>query len=214
MKMNQKLTKYYLRANRKWWFYSHLIQDPDFKTEVTKLEDIIIIKQRDGTSYNPVMIEDFDYLNDPNKDRKLKLINDFCIKWNIDWPNQLLFYLMPGREAMFPPKTVMSVVFSYDEHTNILNVQMPLDIEREELDILWSMILAERERRGIDITKKPRKSTFNKKDSAIAFNMWKMRRDGIKWAEVTKYLNDCRNKSLYCDITSAQRFLKANGYFL
>ena len=214
MNMNKKLAKYYNSTTRSYWFNYQLKHDPGFRKEAYELDEQIAIPHADGTKYYPTGVEDFDYLEDPDKDKKMNLIDNFCTRWNIAWDGWLLMYLIRGSENFIPPMGHWNMALGFDENTHMFTVQIPLNIQREEFDILWALMKTERIRQGIDISSKPPKYTYNERDSELAYNMWKMRRDGLSWTKVAKYLNDSGKKNQLYDIKTAQQFLKTNGYYI
>jgi hypothetical protein len=75
------------------------------------------------------------------------------------------------------------------------------------------MLRSEKERLGIDISKKPRKNTFNHDNTLIAYEMWKiLRENGGTWTKVVK-LTDAKYATTFnAQIGDAQDYLKAYGY--
>lgn len=210
--MRKDLEKCIYRKSRTYWHYYHLKRDADFKREVAELIPKIIISTQDDPHYIPTDIEDYDYMEDPNKRSKLKLINDFQNRWNIHWDNILLNYLIRGDEDDLPIGNDYGIGISVglNKDNNMFEVQVPVSVEREDFGVVWTII--EALKRDVGIAKKPRKNTFTERKSKIAFKMWKMLRDDKSWTEVTKAIDSEFGTSYTYHITDAKSFLKANGF--
>jgi hypothetical protein len=210
--MNKKLENYLERPSRRYWHYYFLKRDNDFKKEAAELAQAITIQLDNGDLYLPTGIEDYDYLQDPNKDSKIMLINNFQIKWNIHWNYVLLNYLLRGDEDDLPPKGNGMVGVSFDKDRNMFTAQIPRSVQREDLDVMWRIIQGWKRELGIDISKRPRKNTFTEQKSKLAYQMWKMLRAKKSWTEIVQFI-DKEFDYHFEDISTAQKFLKANGYY-
>jgi hypothetical protein len=190
-----------------------LKHDPDFRKEAEVLDAKLTVKMDNGQPYSPTAVEDFDYLKDQDKDKKIKMIEDFCIKWNIGWTYWLLNYLIRGNKDDIPPKGNGAVAVGLNEEHGMFNAQVPLNADKEDMEVLWLMMQSWKRDLGIDIKKKPHKYTFNQADTEVAYQIWKMRRDGASWTKVTKYLNNTNKRNQVFEIKTAQQFLESNGFY-
>jgi hypothetical protein len=157
------------------------------------------------------MVEDFDYMNDPDKINKLKLIDSFMKRWRIHWSYFLLTYLIRGDETFVPPKGNGSVALGFEEDRNMFTAQIPLSVEKEDLEILWKLIQNWKKDLGINTSARPRKNTYTARNTVIAYDMGKLLRDGHTWPEVLKNIEKKYQKH-FEDISTAQQYLSAYGY--
>jgi hypothetical protein len=210
--MNKRLYNYLHKKGRSYWFYYHLKHDDDFRKEANELDKKIAIKRENGTFYRPTAIEDFDYLNDPNKETKLGLIEEFQIRWHIHWDYYLLNFLIRGDPEDVPPAGNGLVSLGYREERNMFEAQISPTASKEDFDLLWLMFKSEKKRLGTDMSKKPRKNTFNQRKTEMAYEMWKLLRDGSSWTEVVKHIDDKYSTTYKGHIGDAEDFLKSYGY--
>lgn len=209
MKRSDRLNKYLNRKSKTYWHFYHLKRDKDFKHEATELANQISIRYEDGTIYLPNDIKDFDILSDPNKDKKLILIYKFMERWNIYWDSWLLAYLIRGNENLIPELTPPGVAAHLDEERNMFVAQIPIDARKEDLVMLWQIMNWERARVGYVYKTRMPQDILTPGSTEIAYNMWKMLRDGAQWTEVLKRVE---KKKIFDNQSTAQRFLKANGF--
>ena len=209
--MSKPIYDYLNKKSRSYWFYFHLKHDSAFQKEAAELDQQLTIKLDDGSDYHPTMVEDFGYLDDPDKDTKLEAIMKFQARWNIHWDYFLLSYLIRGNPEDVPPAGNGSVALGFNEERNMFEAQIPLSAQKEDLEILWRLMQGWKKDLGIDISKKPRKYTFTQRKTEIAFVMWKMLRDKKSWTDVVKAI-DAEFDHHFEDISTAKKFLKANGY--
>lgn len=209
MKMSKELRKFIDQKDRRTWFYYHLKRDGDFKDEAEEL-------RRELTAHTPhgdyLMIDESDidyYLDKQEASNKKGLVYNFMKRWNIHW-DYCLQFLLDEDEDNLPPMMKVGFGLSTNKEGNMFEVQMPITTTQLELKYLWEMMQLERERLGMDTTKKPHRK-YNAKDSAKAFIMWKELRDGASWTKVLKKVEEQTGKH-YDDISTAKKFLAANGY--
>ena len=215
MNMNKRLYKHLHResGSRSYWFYYHLKHDADFRKEAAELDKKLLITLADGTTYRPTGVEDFDSLQDPDKEKKLALIEKFQIRWEIPSDYYLLYYLIRGNPEYVPPATENKLVaLVYKDDRNMFEAQISPSASKEDFDLLRLMLESEKKRLGMDSSEKPRKN-FDHRKTAMAYEMWKMRRDKKTWTEVVKAV-DSELGHHFEDISTAKKFLKANGYFI
>jgi hypothetical protein len=215
MNMNKRLKNHLQKKSRSYWFYYHLKHDDDFRKEAAELDTKLLITLDDGTRYQPTGVEDFDYLHDPDKEKKLAFTEEFQIKWQIHWDYYLLNYLIRGNPEDVPPSTGNGIVgLIYKSERNMFEAQISPNSTKLDLDLLWLMLKSEKKRLGMDMSKKPHKNTFTEHSTKVAYDMWRMLRDGATWTEVLKVI-DARypdNAPFANRIGDAQDFLNSHGY--
>lgn len=209
MNRSDRLNKYLNRKSKTYWHFYHLKRDDDFKREAAELADKIAIHYDDGTTYLPDDIKDFDMLSDPRKDEKLELIYKLMEKWNIYWDKWLLAYLIRGDENFIPELTPSGVGAHLDETRNMFVAQIPISARMEDLELLWQIMNIERARVGYLYKARMPQDILTPSSTEIAYTMWKMLRDGAKWPEVLKRIE---KKKIFDNQSTAERFLKANGF--
>jgi hypothetical protein len=209
--MKKTLKEYLEQKNRRTWFYTHLKKDPEFKHDAANLRERIAIDTEHG-KYNPTMVVDFEYLEDPEKDVKIALIEAFMNRWNIHWDYALLSFLLIEDENTLPPQGKAAFAVSTHEERNMFEIQIPFSVQHEDMEYLWLLLQSLKRDVGIDIAKKPRKNTYNATKTELAYQMWRLRTQGKTWTQVVQEINTKYKRTF--DIKSAQRHLKAYGYYL
>jgi len=213
MNMNKRLYDHLHKKSRSYWFYYHLKHDDDFRKEATELDKKLLITLADGTTYRPIGVEDFDYLEDPDKEKKLALIVKFQIRWQIHWDYYLLNFLIRGDPEDVPLASGNNLVaLIYKDEGTMFEAQISSSASKEDFDLLWLMFESTKKRLGMDLSKKPRKNTFNHRKTEMAYEMWKMLRDNSTWTEVVKHIDAKYNTSYKGRIGDAQDFLNSYGY--
>ena len=211
--MNKRLYDHLHKKSRSYWFYYHLKHDNDFRKEAAELDKKLLITLVDGTMYRPTGVEDFDSLQDPDKEKKLALIEKFKIRWQIPSDFYLLNFLIRGDPKDVPPATGNSLVgLIYKDERNMFEAQISPSATKVDLDLLWLMLESEKKRLGMDLSKKSRQNTFNHRKTEMAYEMWKMLRDNSTWTEVVKHIDAKYNTSYKGRIGDAQDFLNSYGY--
>lgn len=211
--VSKKTYEHIHKKGRSYWFYYHLKHDTDFQSEAAELAKLIIIESEGNPPYLPTDIGDYDYFQDPDKNKKLKLIEDFQLRWKIHWDYFLLNYLIRGNPDDVPPAGNGGVALGLNEERNMFQAQIPITAEKEDMELLWKLMQSWKKDLGIDLSKKPRKHTFTENKTAIAYLMWKLLRDGKSWTYIVKAVK-AQYDYHFEDISTAQKFLKANGYFI
>ncbi len=210
--MSKKLQDYREQKHRLYWHYYFLKRDPDFKADTEKLDNQIAIQLENGEIIPVTGIDDFDYLHDPEKERKIKLIEQFQEKWHIYWHHDLLSYLIRGNKDDIPAMIRGNVGLKTDKKSNLFQATIPFSATKNDIDILWLLIRSEQQDMGIDISKKPHYDII-KRNGEIAYCMWKLRRNNVGWAQIIRVVNEQFKRDFDND-TTAKKFLKSNGLFL
>lgn len=214
MKMNKKLDKYLKSKSAAYWHYYHLKRDPDFKKEASILAEQIIIHTSDIPPFLPMCIEDYDLAQDSEKEHKLELIKAFQERWGIKSSYALLNYLLQGDENHLSV-TNFNYALSFDEDTNMFTIQIPDNVQKEDVDRLWESIQEWKKHIRV-VKKRPREDTI--RESNIVYDMWKLRRDyGIQgidksWTKVSKEIDKKYNTQYEANIRDAEDFYKSHSY--
>lgn len=213
--MSKRLEKYLNRTTRYYWHYYHLKRDSDFKQEALDLSKKIAINLPGKSPFLPISIEDYDYAQDSDKERKLKLIKIFCERWRINGDYDLLHFLLVGDEDYLPQKNFYGIVVSFDEDSRMFTAQIPLSVQKLDIDKMWRSIRDWKKDLNGGKSNKPRVNTFNKNDSEVAYYMWKMLRDGCSWTDITNKVYDRSDgyRDYRNNIRDAKDFFKANGFW-
>jgi|GEM_PF-1296039 len=211
------LRQYFERKDRTYWHYYHLKRDEHFKEEVRHLIPKIRMQTKipikDGFSSLPTLMTDYKDFKDPHGDEKIRIIWDFMDRWNVHTDYSLLSYLIRGDDNRLPPKNDSgSFSYSFDEENLMFRVDLPVTVKRKDLDILWLLLTKSRKDAGYRTPKSQRLYTLTEHKAAIAFDMWKMRKEGKSWTYVTKQIN-AKYGAIY-SIRDAQDFLRANGFYI
>jgi hypothetical protein len=123
--MNKRLYEHLHKKSRSYWFYYHLKHDDDFRREAAELDSKLLIILSDGTKYRVTSVDDFDYLQDPDKEKKLALIEKFQTRWNIQWSYYLLNFLIRGDPEDVPLASGNSLVgLIYKKERNMFEAQI------------------------------------------------------------------------------------------
>ncbi len=207
--MSKKLEEYKRHKDKAYWHYYHLKRDPDFQKEAKVLDDKLKIESGGG-AYRPTAAVDFDYLKDPDKDKKLELIRAFQKRWRISWDYDLLHHLIRGSADDIPPPRHGGIELRADIDQGIFEVRLPLAATRMDLDILWDLIRIERYNYGIKVPSK--KYSLTEKKTAAAFYMGKRLRDNAKWPSIIKEVKQLYGIEFH-NIKTAQDSLRDNGYW-
>lgn len=213
LQTSYKLSKYFELRDKRTWFYWHLRRDEPFKKEAQELRAQLPIQLPTGT-YMPTAMIDFELTNDPDVDHKRALIAAFMKRWNIHSEYALMKHLLTDDENDLPQMDKAGFALQTDLKAGMFHVDIPITVERIEFEALWLMVAGAKRDLGIDIAAKPKKG-FDEKETRLAYDIWKMRRDGKTWSEVVKSLNRYNSGSdKVFDITAAQRLVKTHGFFL
>jgi hypothetical protein len=210
MNMSKKLEKYKKHKDKSYWHQYHLKRDPDFQKEAKELDSKLAIELEDGRAHYPTTIEDFDYLKDSDKDKKIELIRTFQKRWHISWDYDLLQHLIRGLVDDVPPPRHGGIELHADIDQKVFDARLPLNATRMDLDVLWDLIRIERRHYGV---KEPSgKYSLTETKTAIAYHMWKRHRDNASWTSIIEEAKQLYGIDFY-DISTAQDFLRANGFW-
>lgn len=209
MNRSKRVDKYFNRKSKTYWHFYHLKKDVEFKKEAADLANRISIHYENGDIYLPDDIKDFDILSDHDKYKKLVLVNKFMERWNIYWDKWLLAYLIRGKEDFIPDLTPMGVGAHLDEKRNMFVAQIPISARKEDLALLWEIMELERARVGYVLKPRMSQDILTESSTEIAYQMWKLLRDGATWPNVLKRIE---KKKIFDNKSTAERYLRSNGF--
>ncbi len=193
--------------SKKSWFYYHLARDPEFQAEAKNLKHDLASNTNNGEVSSMLLVDISNHAQDGQA--LVSRAKQFMKKWNISNDYDLFNYLLSG-DVNPKLESRPGIVIIPDFENKMLEVQLPLAVRYEDIKSLWDRIVNIQSVAGVDMSKRPRKK-FTEHETKIAYEMWKMRRDGVSWTVIVKSFNS-RNDHKIFDIKSAQRLLSSNGY--
>ncbi|MHB1864560.1 MAG: hypothetical protein ACYCPS_00110 [Candidatus Saccharimonadales bacterium] len=212
--MDQKTKKRLERhKDREYWFYYHLKKDKVFIKEAAALSSKLNVVRADGAIYEPWTPNDPFLTESVGGEAKSSLMEEFGKRWNIRWGIFVTSYLLYGGSRLIiidPGTSSIGIVHDRNSESGKMTVRIDIKtVEHDDFDWLWEEIQYNKQKNGINTNSKPRKNSYTCYKSELAYRMWKMLRDGLTWPEVLRTTQTSRE---FYDITTAKKFLKANGY--